>query len=70
MNLIIIQVQSGSPSPNYSNSGNFDQIHQSSFEFKHQEPSLFFVQILDRILKTSNKESCSLFQNLQIHILF
>jgi hypothetical protein len=34
----------------------FNQIHQISFEFKHLEAFLFFIQILDSILKSSNKE--------------
>jgi hypothetical protein len=70
MSLFVIQVQSGSLNSNCNNSRSFDQIHQISFEFKHLEHSSILIQILDRILKCSNKESCSLFQNLQIHILF
>jgi hypothetical protein len=42
MSLLIIQVQFGSSSSNCNNSGNFDQIHQISFEFKHLELFLIF----------------------------
>jgi hypothetical protein len=46
-----------------SNSSNFSRI---------QTPRTFWflVQILGRILKSSNKESCSLFNSLHIHILY
>jgi hypothetical protein len=47
----------------------FDQIHQISLEFKHLDFFWFLIPILGRILKSSNKESCSLFNFLHIYIL-
>jgi hypothetical protein len=38
--------------------------------FKPQTLLHFLIQILSRILKSSNKENCSLFDSIQIHILF
>jgi hypothetical protein len=49
---------------------NSNQIPSKSIEFQILELPLFLIQILYRILKRSNKESYSLFNYLQIYILF
>jgi hypothetical protein len=49
---------------------NFTQILPNSIKFQTLELPQFIIQILSGILKSSNKESCSLFNSLQIHILF
>jgi hypothetical protein len=69
MSLFTIQVQSGSSSLNCSNSESFDQIHQISFKLKHLEPFLIFNSNSRLNFEKSNKESCSLFNFLHIHIL-
>jgi hypothetical protein len=38
--------------------------------FQTLELSWILIQILDRILENSNKEGCSLFNSVQVHILF
>jgi hypothetical protein len=44
--------------------------YQILMNFKPQTLLHFLIQILSRILKSSNKENCSLFDSIQIHILF
>jgi hypothetical protein len=49
---------------------NFTQILPNSIEFQTLQLPQFLIQILSGILKSSTKESCPLFNSLQIHILF
>jgi hypothetical protein len=49
---------------------NFTQIPPNSIEFQILELPQFLIQILSGILKSSNEESCPLFNSLPIHILF
>jgi hypothetical protein len=49
---------------------NFNQILPNSIEFQTLELPQFLIQTLSRILKSSNEESCPLFNSLQFHILF
>jgi hypothetical protein len=50
--------------------GNSYQIPLNSIEFQTLEIPQFLIQNLSIILKSSNTESCPLFNSLQIHILF
>jgi hypothetical protein len=47
-----------------------NQIPPNSIEFQTLNLPRFFIQILYQILKSSNKESCSLLHYLLSHILF
>jgi hypothetical protein len=49
---------------------NFTQILPNSVEFQTLELPRILIQILARILESSNQENCSLLQNLQSRILF
>jgi hypothetical protein len=46
------------------------KIQSNSIEIQTLELPCFLIQILSRNLKSRNKGSYSLFQKLQIHILF
>jgi hypothetical protein len=66
----IVREQTIAPCSNFINSWSFNQIHQISFKFNTLNLSWFLIQIPSRNLKSYNKESCSLFQNIQIHVFF
>jgi hypothetical protein len=48
----------------------FKKIPSNSIEFQTLELHCFVIQILSQILKYFNKDRCSLFNSLQIPILF
>jgi hypothetical protein len=48
----------------------FTRILPNSIEFQTLELSQYLIQIPSGILKNSNKESCTLFNSIQFHILF
>jgi hypothetical protein len=47
-----------------------DKIPSNSSQIQTLDIPQFLIQILSGILKSSDKESCPLFNSLQIHILF
>jgi hypothetical protein len=63
-------VQSGAINQIPSILKNFTQILPNYIEFQILELPQFLIQILSGILKSSNEESCPLFNSLQTHILF
>jgi hypothetical protein len=70
MSWSILQVQSEAYISNCVNPWNSKQIQPNSIGYQTLELPWILIQILVRIFKSSNKESCSLFNSLQIHILF
>jgi hypothetical protein len=70
MSWCVILVQTIAPCSNFINSWKFQEVLPKSIEFQTLNLPWFLIQILPQILKSSNKENCSLFDSLQIHILF
>jgi hypothetical protein len=68
--VICIQAQTWILGLNFIKSESSNQIPSNFIDFQTLELHGFLIQILSWILKSYNKEGCSLFNSLQIYILF